>query len=63
MEGASAGQAAVATALNSGLTADAFWGALQPFIPVVITVTLVALGYYFVKKITRRFAKGKGGAA
>ncbi len=62
MEG-SAGQQAVATALNSGLTADAFWGALQPFIPIVITVTLVSLGYMFIKKITRRFSRGKGGAA
>lgn len=56
------GQAAVADALNTGLSADAFWGALQPFIPVVITVTLVSLGYYIIKRITKKFSKGKGGA-
>lgn len=57
-----AGQQAVADALNNGLSADAFWGALQPFIPVVITVTLVSLGYYIIKRITKKFSKGKGGA-
>lgn len=56
------GQAAVASALNTGLSADAFWGALQPFIPVVITITLVSLGYYIIRRITKKFSRGKGGA-
>lgn len=56
------GQQAVADALNTGLSADAFWGAVQPFVPVIITVTLVSLGYYMIRRITKKFSRGKGGA-
>lgn len=56
------GQQAVATALNTGLSADAFWSAVQPFIPIIITVTLVSLGYYMIRRITKKFSRGKGGA-
>lgn len=55
-------QASVATALNEGLSADAFWGAVSPFVPVIITVTLVSLGYYMIRRITKKFSRGKGGA-
>lgn len=55
-------QASVASALNSGLSADAFWGAISPFVPVIITVTLVSLGYYIIRRITKKFSRGKGGA-
>lgn len=58
----STGQQAVADALNTGLSADAFWGAVQPFLPVIITVTLVSLGYYMIRRITKKFSRGKGGA-
>lgn len=61
--GDATGQAGIADALNTGLSADAFWNALSPFIPLVITVSLVSLGYMFIKKLTRRFSRGKGGAA
>lgn len=49
----------VADALNSGLTADAFWGALQPFMPVIITTTLVALTFFLIRKVIKKFAKGR----
>lgn len=55
-------QATVASALNAGLSADAFWGAISPFVPVIITVTLVSLGYYIIRRITKKFSRGKGGA-
>lgn len=55
-------QATVANALNEGLSADAFWGAVSPFVPVIITVTLVSLGYYMIRRITKKFSRGKGGA-
>lgn len=60
--GDAVGQAGVADALTSGLSADAFWNALLPFIPVVITVTLVSLGWYIIRRITKKFSRGKGGA-
>lgn len=54
-------QATVANALNTGLSADAFWGAVSPFVPLIITVTLVSLGYFFIRRITKKFSRGKGG--
>lgn len=59
MEGS--GAAGVANALNAGFTADALWGALGPFIPVVITVTLVSFGFFIVRRIIKKFGKGKSG--
>lgn len=60
MEGGT-GAAGVANQLNAGFTADAIWGALSPFIPVVITVTLAAFGIYIVRRLVRKVSKGKGG--
>lgn len=59
--GDATGSEAVANALNTGLSADAFWNAISPFVPVVITVTLVSLGYYIIRRITKKFSRGKGG--
>lgn len=61
MEGSTGGVSAAATALQNGLTADAIWGAITPFIPVVIVVTLAALSIYFIRRITKKASKGKGG--
>ena len=55
------GAAAAADALQNGLTADAIWGAITPFIPVVIVVTLASLGVYFMRRITKKASRGKGG--
>lgn len=55
------GAAAAATALQSGLTADAIWGAITPFIGVVVTITLASLSIYFMRRITKKASKGKGG--
>lgn len=59
--GTSTGQAGAVAALESGLTADAIWGAITPFIGVIITVTLVSLGIYFIRRIVKKAGKGKGG--
>lgn len=55
------GQAGAVSALEAGLTADAIWGAITPFIGVIITVTLVSLGIYFIRRIVKKAGKGKGG--
>lgn len=59
--GTATGQAGAVSALESGLTADAIWGAITPFIGVIITVTLVSLGIYFIRRIVKKAGKGKGG--
>lgn len=56
---AATGAQGVADTLNTSLTADAFWNALAPFMPVVVTTTLVALGFYLIRKIIKKFSKGK----
>ena len=52
MENPNATQAIV-TALKNGLTADSIMGTLVPYMPVIITLILVALGLYFLRKITK----------
>ena len=59
--GTATGQAGAVAALEAGLTADAIWGAITPFIGVIITVTLVSLGIYFIRRIVKKAGKGKGG--
>lgn len=55
------GQAGAVEALTTGLTADAIWGAITPFLPIIISVTLVSLGIYFIRRIVKKAGKGKGG--
>lgn len=55
------GAAAAAAALQTGFSADAVWSAITPFLPVVITVTLVSLSVYFMRRITKKVSRGKGG--
>ena len=59
--GTSTGQAAAVDALEAGLTADTIWNAITPFVPVIITVTLVSLGIYLIRRIVKKAGKGKGG--
>lgn len=59
--GTSTGQSAAVDALQTGLTADTIWAAITPFIPVIITVTLVSLGIYLIRRIVKKAGKGKGG--
>lgn len=48
-------------ALSTNLTADAVWGAITPFIPIVVTVSLIALSVTIIRRIVKRASKGKGG--
>lgn len=59
-EGAT-GVAGAASALESNLTADAVWNSITPFIPIVVTVTLISLSVYIIRRITKKASKGKGG--
>lgn len=48
-------------ALSTNLTADAVWGAITPFIPIVVTVSLIALSVTIIRRIVKKASKGKGG--
>lgn len=58
---ANSGVSGAVTALETNLTADAVWGAITPFIPIVVTVSLIALSVYIIRRIIKRASKGKGG--
>lgn len=59
--GTASGVNGAVTSLETNLTADAVWGAITPFIPVVVTVSLIALSVYIIRRIIKRASKGKGG--
>lgn len=47
--------------LNEGLGASAFIDALSSILPWIMTITIVALVWYLIKKGIKKFAKGKPG--
>lgn len=53
------GTADLATALGSILTADALFGALTAFIPVLGGILIFAFGYRMVRKMISGAGKGK----
>lgn len=55
------GMEAFITSLNTGLGADALWGAIAPVAPLIITFCLVGFGLYVLRKNIRKGTKGKGG--
>lgn len=57
--GALTGNAAIADALETGLTADALFGTLLPYMGVIVTLILVSLGIYFLRKVNKGAQKAK----
>ena len=53
------GMASAVNTLNTGLTADALWGSVGVVMPLVVTVTLFAFGFWLVKKIVKKVRTGK----
>lgn len=47
--------------ITSTITAEALWGIVGNVIPVALTVTLFALGFYLVRTQLKRVSKAKGG--
>ena len=43
------------------ITQDALWGQVGAVIPIALTVTLFALGFYLVRRQMKKVSKGKGG--
>lgn len=57
--GTATGVSGATSALESALTADAVWGAITPFIPIVATVSLIALSVAIIRGVVKRVRKGK----
>lgn len=55
------GMEAFISSLNTGLSADALWGAIAPIAPLIITFCLIGFGLYILRKNIKRGQKGKGG--
>lgn len=53
--------AAAVNTITTTITADALWGIVGNVIPVALTVTLFALGFYLIRTQLKRVSKAKGG--
>lgn len=49
----------VVGALTTGLTADTLWSSVSSVMPLVISITLFAFGFWLVKKIIKKVRTGK----
>lgn len=55
------GMGNVITSLTSTLSADNLWGVIGTAVPLIGVVTLVALGFYLVRRAVKKLSKAKGG--
>lgn len=53
--------AATVNTITTTITSDALWGIVGNVVPIALTVTLFALGFYLVRTQLKRVSKGKGG--
>lgn len=49
------------TAITSAVTPEALWGIVGNVVPIVLIVTLFALGFYLIRRQMKKVSKGKGG--
>lgn len=55
------GMSAVITSLTTTLSATNLWGVIGDAVPLIGVVTLVALGFYIVRRAVKKLSKAKGG--
>lgn len=60
MEGAS-GMSTVISSLTTTLSANNLWAVVGDAVPLIGVVTLVALGFYLVRRAVKKLSKAKGG--
>ena len=53
------GEAGFISAVSSGMSGDALWGALTPFAGLMVTFFVFAFGYYVYRRLTKGGSKGK----
>lgn len=61
MEGGETGMEAVITSLTTTLSANNLWEVFGKAVPLIAVVTLVALGFYLVRRQVKKMSKMKGG--
>lgn len=62
MEMEEVGMNTVIASLNSSLSADTLWGVFGQFVPIISTTTLVALGFFLIRRALKRVSKMRAGA-
>lgn len=55
------GMEAVITKLTTTLSADNLWGVFATAVPLIGVVTLVALGFFLVRRAVKKLSKMRGG--
>lgn len=55
------GMGNVISSLTTTLSADNLWGVIGNAVPLIGVVTLVALGFYLVRRAVKKLSKAKGG--
>lgn len=55
------GMNAVITSLTTTLSADNLWGVFANAVPLIGVVTLVALGFFLVRRAVKKLSKMRGG--
>lgn len=55
------GMSTFVSAINTGLSMDAIWGAIAPIAPLIITLTLIAVTRYVINKNLGKTRGGKSG--
>lgn len=61
MENEVVGMENVVTALTTSLSANNLWEVFGDAVPLIAVVTLVALGFYLVRRQIKKMSKMKGG--
>ena len=61
MESEVNGMGNVITSITSSLSADTLWGVVGSIVPLLAITTVVALGFWLVKRQTKKVTKFKGG--
>lgn len=59
--GSEVGLTAVITSLTTALSANNLWEIFGNVVPLIAVVTLVALGFYLVRRQIKKMSKMKGG--
>lgn len=59
--GSEVGLTAVITSLTTALSANNLWEIFGNVVPLMAVVTLVALGFYLVRRQIKKMSKMKGG--
>lgn len=51
----------VVTSLSSTVSGEALWGTFATAVPYIAVITLFAFGFYIIRRLIKKIAKGKAG--